>query len=125
VDGLRRADGSPAVIDDLRYGADHLLLLYADSSAASDGGFAGLVAAVRKAHHGRLRIACVLHPNARLRPPAGVPVFLDANGEYGAKFGGGPTHAYLVRPDRHIGYRTWPAQTQPLVSYARKIFRPT
>jgi hypothetical protein len=53
----------------------------------------------------------------------GLPIVEDAEGGFRCLYDVTDRSAYLVRPDRHVGYRAHPLQLERLLGYLRRIFR--
>ena len=66
-----------------------------------------------------LRGLGVAKAGSEIVPPPGLPVVQDAEGAFVASYGGGPTTAWLIRPDHHIGYRADLLRPDELAAYLR------
>src|SRR5690606_17142064 len=95
----------PLRLFDLLRGAGHVLLLRLDD--AGDAEAARGLAATLAARHGSLLRCYALAPAGQASVEiTGLPLLVDAAGEFQRRYAGSGRAAWLVRPDGYLGYRT-------------------
>jgi 2-polyprenyl-6-methoxyphenol hydroxylase-like FAD-dependent oxidoreductase len=117
----------PRSLLDLFAGTHHTLLLF-DGAATTPEGYANLARiaeAVVARLHSRVRCFVVVPRHDR---PAELPqtsafdVILDVGGLAHKRYGARSECLYLVRPDKHVGFRSQPASEEALMTYLAGIF---
>jgi 2-polyprenyl-6-methoxyphenol hydroxylase-like FAD-dependent oxidoreductase len=125
VGGLyRRGVGHPLRLHDLTRGTRHTLLVYADRSAdeAAVTAVEKLSADVREQAFGEIDVYLLLSPDARVPWMLDPPAVRDNGGEFRAAYGVTGTALYLVRPDGHVGFRSWPIDADALRNNLHLVF---
>jgi 2-polyprenyl-6-methoxyphenol hydroxylase-like FAD-dependent oxidoreductase len=113
--GLRRAQVNfPLRLFELLADPGHTLLLYVDGTASPVD-----LAEIETLVEGRAR-TYVITPDPGLRV-AGVPVIVDAAGEFRDAYGATAGSGYLVRPDGYLGFRAAPLTAAALQGHLGKV----
>jgi hypothetical protein len=103
-------------------GTKHTLLLHADKPDDKDAlrRVTELANAVR-ARRGEYVAVHVILPGSAKPAPKGGPAYLDRDAAFRRAYG---THSlYLVRPDKHVGFRSAAIDGAALNAHLRRIFR--
>jgi hypothetical protein len=116
----------PQSVFDLFAGTQHTLLLF-DGAAATAEGYANLQRIVDsvKTRCGEHVRAHIFVPHAE-RPPVlrkDLSVLLDPQGSVHKRYGARSESLYLVRPDKHVAFRSQPADHDALMAYLDVLFR--
>jgi len=145
--GERASDGTLRSADDLLpirlhqalRGTGHKLLLFAGGQPSKLGfeRLAVIIAAVHHRFRSLLRPLLITAVNPAEPPPAmarrsealpavpeltGCPLLLDPGGSMHRRYGASSDSVYLIRPDGYIGYRSQPAEPEPLLRYLAQVF---
>ncbi len=51
-------------------------------------------------------------------------LLIDPDGDFHHRYGARSNCLYLIRPDKYVGFRSQPAQLEPLLKHCARIFRP-
>jgi hypothetical protein len=125
VAGLtRRGVGHPVRLEELLTGTAHTLLVYVDGGLGA-AEFTGLEQELAELLRGRervLRPVVVAAPDAKPVLAGRWPVVGDADGHYRELYSPGGPSLYLVRPDRHVGFRTVPILPGALAGHLDSVF---
>ena len=101
-------------------------LLLFDGRASTDAGYDKLYAIASRvlAEHPRLVDVILVTPAATrpARVPEGVRVALDVEGDLEQRYGAEAECLFLIRPDGYIGFRSQPAEMDPLSAHLEQIF---
>jgi FAD binding domain len=118
--GLQRpAVNHPLRLFELLAGPDHTLLLYADDPAQLPM-FAEIEKLAATLTGGRARTYVITAtPDLRV---AGLPVIVDAAGEFRTAYAATGGSGYLVRPDGYLGFRAAPLTATALRSHLERVF---
>jgi hypothetical protein len=121
---FREDEAGPARLCDAVRDTRHVLLLFEGVEGA--GVSPAAVEAVGDLVHGRYerRVAAYLVTHTDL-PPAvrwAGPRLIDAHGRLHRRFGAAVPCLYLIRPDRHVGYRAQPPDAARLAAYLGRLF---
>ncbi|MEW6273242.1 MAG: FAD-dependent monooxygenase [Thermodesulfobacteriota bacterium] len=106
--GLARAwVAAPTRVADLVRAPGHVLLLYFGAHATADdfARAASLEGRVQERFGDEVATWGVAAPDARVVELERFPILRDAAGEYASAYGASGTCLYVLRPDRHVGYR--------------------
>ena len=110
---------------DVLRGKDHTVLLF-DGAAATTEGYQNLETIARRirARYGKHVAVHVVVPHAtvpRVLEWDGS-ILLDGHRALHRRYGAGSECLYVIRPDGYIGYRSQPAQVEPVMGYLATIF---
>jgi hypothetical protein len=109
----------PLRLFELLAGPDHTLLLYADDPAQLPM-FAEIEKLAATLTGGRARTYVITAtPDLRV---AGLPVIVDAAGEFRTAYAATGGSGYLVRPDGYLGFRAAPLTATALRSHLERVF---
>jgi hypothetical protein len=123
-DGVVRADGRDLRLGEVLDTRRHTLLLF-DGRATTEQGyerFRQIHARVAANHADRINVHVVVPSEQRPAGLDGISVLLDPEGDLELRFGAIAECLYLIRPDLYIGYRSQPADLDPLAKYLSSIF---
>jgi 2-polyprenyl-6-methoxyphenol hydroxylase-like FAD-dependent oxidoreductase len=117
------SDGPERLFDAVR-DVRHVLLLFEGAGGA--GALAAALEAVGDLIHGRFAESVgtflVGHPERAADLRWEGPRLIDVHGRLHRRFGAASPCLYLIRPDRHIGYRAQPPDAVRLAAYLRRLF---
>ena len=120
--GLQRAQVNfPLRLFELLADPHHTLLLYADETGPAPD-LAGVEDVLTTVTGGRAR-TYLITPDPGLSV-AGLPVIVDAAGEFRDTYGAVGGSGYLVRPDGYLGFRAAPLTATALRRHLERMFAP-
>ncbi|WP_137389853.1 FAD-dependent monooxygenase [Rhodoligotrophos defluvii] len=119
VTGLvREGVGAPLRLFDMLRGTSHVLLAWVDApaeAAAAEARIGGL----KQAWGERIRVVLVAPPEHAIGDVVGAAVLRDSTGAYQKTYG---ADAYLIRPDKHVGWKGPRYDSAGLDRYCAHVF---
>ena len=118
-------DAPPRRLFDIIRGKQHTALLF-DGAAATAEGYQNLETIARRirARYGKHVTVHIVVPHTT--PPRALEwdgsLLLDGQRALHRRYGAGSECLYVIRPDGYIGYRSQPAQVEPVMGYLSTVF---
>lgn len=108
---------------ELLRGTGHVLFLFAGADSASAVTLTGLASTVAQRRDRELTwYLAVRDPGEAQGLDLGSRLLIDPDGALHAGWGAPAGSLYLIRPDGHIAYRSWPADAARLENHLDRIF---